>query len=311
MVLVSFWHEQYLFMVDFTRENFHIFAAKIIYTIIVIFLIVFLMRTREVLIKKIFSLSVSDKNRANTLSSILLSLSRYVIYTIGALTLLSIYNINIAPFLASAGIAGLAVGFGAQNLVKDLITGFFIMFEEQFHVGDFVEINGTVSGTIEELGLRMTTIREWSGKKFYIANSEITTVKNYNRGLLRVIISVSVPFEEDLKNVFTTLEEVCATMTKKHGDKLVKAGDGSYFEAPQVFGITDINTDQRGAKFTVVAVVNPTNYWFMEREFRRYILEFFSQEQIELAYPKFSLHSGVGERHPDYIHLRQELSDIG
>ncbi|TYO96853.1 mechanosensitive ion channel family protein [Desulfallas thermosapovorans] len=261
---------------------------------IILFITYLLLKLRVALVNKIFDRATGDLNKANTLKTLLLSGTRYVIYIVAVLTMLAVFEINITPMLASAGIVGLAVGFGAQNLVKDIITGFFIMFEDQFHVGDFIEVNDQVAGTVEELGLRLTTIREWSGKKFYIANSEIKTVRNYNRGHLRTVVSVAVPFEENLQRVFGTLERVCRHITGEHADKLIKQENGSFVEPPQIYGITDINKDERGVVFTVIAVVEPAYYWFLEREFRRVILEYFQDAGIALAYPQINIKTARG-----------------
>lgn len=278
----------------YIEQNFQFFLTKTLYVCIILFITYLLLKLRVALVNKIFDRPTGDLNKANTLKTLLLSGTRYVIYIVAALTILAVFEINITPMLASAGIVGLAVGFGAQNLVKDIITGFFIMFEDQFHVGDFIEVNDQVSGTVEELGLRLTTIREWSGKKFYIANSEIKTVRNYNRGHLRTVVSVAVPFEENLQRVFGTLERVCRHITDEHADKLIKQGNGSFIEPPQIYGITDINKDERGVVFTVIAVVEPAYYWLLEREFRRVILEYFQAAGITIAYPQINIKTARG-----------------
>ncbi|WP_157872823.1 mechanosensitive ion channel family protein [Desulfoscipio gibsoniae] len=293
-IFIDFWQEQYRLILEYININFQFLLAKLLYAGVILFITYLLLKLRVTLVNKIFERPTSDFNKANTLKTLLLSGTRYVIYIVSVLTLLAVFDINITPMLASAGIVGLAVGFGAQNLVKDIITGFFIMFEDQFHVGDFIEVNDQVSGTVEELGLRMTTIREWSGKKFYIANSEIKTVKNYNRGHLRTVVSVSVPFEEDLQGVIRTLEKVCQNITSTHADKLIKQENGSFVEPPQIYGITDINKDERGVVFTLVAVVEPAHYWFLGREFRRVILEYFQAAGITLAYPRLHIKTTQG-----------------
>jgi len=293
-IFIDFWDDQYRLILEYIKVNFHFILVKFFYVGTILFITYLFLKLRITLINKLFDMSFNDINKANTLKTLLLSVSRYVIYIVAGLSMLAVFEINIAPMLASAGIVGLAVGFGAQNLVKDIITGFFIMFEDQFHVGDYIEVNDQVAGTVEELGLRMTTVREWSGKKFYIANSEIKTVKNYNRGHLRTVISVSVPFDENLQRVFSTLEKVCREMTGMHADKLVRLEDGSFVEAPQIYGITDINKDERGLKFTVTAVVDPAYYWLLEREFRRLILEYFQAEGITIAYPQLNIRTARG-----------------
>ncbi len=289
LIFIDFWQDGYQLIIKYLNVNFQFVLAKLLYTGVILFITYLLLKLRVTVVNKIFDRSTNDINKAKTLKTLLLSGTRYIIYIVAVLTLLAIFEINITPMLASAGIVGLAVGFGAQNLVKDIITGFFIMFEDQFHVGDFIEVNDQTAGTVEELGLRMTTIREWSGKKFYIANSEIKTVRNYNRGHLRTVVSVSVPFEVNLQRVFTTLEKVCQNITSIHADKLIRQQDGSFVESPQIYGITDINKDERGVVFTVIAVVDPAYYWFLEREFRRAILEYFQAAGITIAYPQLNI----------------------
>lgn len=284
--VMEFISGQFSPLLEILQVNFLVVLEKVVYTAFILILTSLILKYRQKLISRVFDFTRLDAEKSKTLESLLLSMSRYVIIILAVLTLLTTYNVDITPILASAGLVGLAIGFGAQNLVRDIITGFFITFEDQYHVGDFIEINNQVSGTVEELGLRLTTIREWSGKKFYIANSEVKTVRNYNRGLMRAIVSATVPFDEDFKKVYTALREACAEMTRLHPDKLVREEDGSFIEAPQVYGITDIYEDERGVRFTVIAVVEPGQIWFMEREFRRLIWESFKDKGITFAYPK-------------------------
>ncbi|MTI94132.1 MAG: mechanosensitive ion channel family protein [Firmicutes bacterium] len=216
-----------------------------------------------------------DPAQGKTLVSLLHSLIRYVVYFIAGLTILVLFDIPVMPILTSAGIVGLAVGFGAQNLVRDFISGFFILFEGQFHVGDFVQINGDFTGTVEEIGLRVTKIREWSQRLHYIANGEISRVTNYNRQRMRPIISVTVPYKYEQKRVEEVLEQVCRAVAAAHHDQII--------EDPSVFGITDIG--EKGITFTLIALVLPDSYWFIERMLRKEILAQFAREGIEIAYP--------------------------
>ncbi|BCU82969.1 mechanosensitive ion channel protein MscS [Polycladomyces abyssicola] len=228
------------------------------------------------LIDHILKLSKTDSKRAVTMSKLIKSTARYSIYFIALLMILDRLGVNMTPVLAGAGILGLAIGFGAQNLVRDVITGFFLIFENQLEVGDFVEINGQITGTVEEIGLRVTKIREWNQRLHYISNGEITQVTNYNRDRMRAIVTVTVPYESDLGRVHEVLEEVCRDIHKRFSPYLL--------EEPSVFGVTNIERD--GVQFTVTALSDPQEVWRIERELRKTIITAFQEHDIEVAYPR-------------------------
>lgn len=239
-------------------------------------------------IRRVFSVGRSDPQKKETLVSLLSSVLRYVLFAVSALLIIQAFapGFNIAPILAGAGVVGLAVGFGAQTLIRDVITGFFLMFEDQIRVGDFVSINGEVTGTVEEVGLRMTTVREWSGRKFYIANSEIRTVNNFNRRELRVIVSATFPFEENPARIREFLQGVCAEATETLGEHLITDEAGTYLEPPQIIGVTDINEDERGGAYTIIAKTFPASLWHAERTIREIIWRRSLDEGVPLAYPQ-------------------------
>lgn len=241
-------------------------------------------------IRRVFSVGTRDPQKKETLISLLNSVLRYVIFAIAILLLIQVVapGFNIAPILAGAGVLGLAVGFGAQTLIRDVITGFFLMFEDQIRVGDFVSVNnGEVTGTVEEVGLRMTTIREFSGRKYYIANSEIRTVNNYNREELRVIVTATFPFQENPARIRELLEAVCAESTQILGaEHLMRDEAGEIVEPPQIYGVTDIATDQRGGVFTIIAKTYPASLWTAERCIRELIWQRAPEYGIRLAYPQ-------------------------
>ncbi|HBT47274.1 MAG TPA: mechanosensitive ion channel family protein [Peptococcaceae bacterium] len=244
-----------------------------------------LLKITDRLIRHFFDLARIEEHKKKTLETLFRSGARYSIYLLAFLTILPALGVNVTALLASAGIVGLAVGFGAQSLVKDLITGFFIIFEDQFRVGDFVQVNEKVSGTVEELGLRMTTIREWSGVKYYIANSEIKTVRNYNREQLRAIVTATFPFEENPRRIREVLEEVCREVEREYYDDFLPAEDG-LAEPPQIYGVTDIDKSEKGAQFTIIAKTKPASLWKIERILREKIWLACQERGIRLAYPR-------------------------
>ncbi|MEG6616547.1 mechanosensitive ion channel family protein [Peptococcaceae bacterium 1198_IL3148] len=242
---------------------------------------------RKKIIYQAFSVTHKlNENKKQSLISMLMSLTRYVVYIVGVILILKQF-MDITPIIASAGIVGVAIGFGAQSLVKDVITGFFIMFEDQFHVGDWVEINGgEVTGTIEEIGLRLTTVREWSGKKFYLANSEIRSVRNYNRKELRAIVTVTFPFEEDPVRLRRMLEDVCKQVQGDFHEHMLLDSEGNIKEPLQVYGVSDIDNNDKGGTFTIIGQTKPSSVWTIEKMLKEYIWRNSYQQGIKIAYPR-------------------------
>ncbi len=123
------------------------------------------------------------------------------------------FNISTTSLLATAGIGGLAIGFGAQSLVKDIITGFFILLEDQYSVGDYIQ-TGSYDGVVEELGLRVTKLRAFSGELHIIPNSNIQIVTNKTRGAMRALVKVSIAYEEDIDKAIKVLQQTCDEIKK-------------------------------------------------------------------------------------------------
>ncbi len=172
---------------------------------------------------------VWDERRIKTMRGLFKSMLRYVLYFVGAIMILSELNVNTSSILAGAGIIGLAVGFGAQNLVRDVVTGFFILFEDQFAVGDYVTIAG-VTGTVEDMGLRVTKIREATGELQIISNGEIKQVSNMSRGAMSVLVEVRVAREQDLDRVTAVIEAAVRKVADEHREIVL--------EEPRVLGVS-------------------------------------------------------------------------
>ncbi|WP_051272073.1 mechanosensitive ion channel family protein [Shimazuella kribbensis] len=262
--------------------------------VLVIVLTYVAVRILDRIVDHTFKLSKVETNKANTLRTLIKSVVHYTLYFIALLTVLSKFGINLGPVLAGAGILGLAIGFGAQSLVKDVITGFFLIFERQLEVGDIVEINGLIRGTVEEVGLRITKVREYNQRLHYLANGTITQVTNYNREKMRSIVPITVPYESNLDVVSKALEEVIANIGVRFKDHLV--------EQPELVGVTNI--DQTGVQFTITALSDPDEYWSLEREMRKESVLVLRQHNIEIAYPRSVLYS------PDQINELQTQQKV-
>lgn len=253
--------------------------GKLIKILLILFLIRILITVAYMVIDKAFEkrkthISDRDERKLNTLAAVFKNMIKYVFYFIGIVMILDMFNINTTSILATAGIGGLAIGFGAQSLVKDIITGFFILFENQFSVGDYVKI-GDYEGVVEELGVRVTKLRAFSGELHIIPNSNIETVTNRARGNMRALVAVTVAYEEDMDRVNQVLNQVC--------EKL-RTGNDSIKEGPSVIGIS--NLGEYGMDFTIIARTEPMQQWAVEREIRKEVKLALDRENIEIPYPR-------------------------
>lgn len=229
-----------------------------------------------------------DERRARTMGALLKSLIRYAVNLVALLALLGIFGFKdvIAPLLAGAGVAGLAIGFGAQNLVRDIITGFFIIFEDQFAVGDYIALDG-ISGTVEEMGLRITRLRDFSGQLHIVPNGKIERVTNHSRGYLQAIVDIGVAYEEDLEKVIALLRAVCSEVAALPEVK----------EGPEVLGI--VNFAPFEMVLRIVAKTEPLAQWRVERELRRRTKELFDREGVKISCARNVLLGLGGRRAPD------------
>ncbi|WP_187118691.1 mechanosensitive ion channel family protein [Risungbinella massiliensis] len=252
----------------------------------------FAVRLVNNLVDRAFSFGKQENNKAQTLQKLIKSVAHYVIYFISMLTILAKLGINLGPVLAGAGILGLAIGFGAQSLVKDVITGFFLIFERQLEVGDTVEINSQINGTVEEVGLRVTKIREYNQRLHYLPNGTITQVTNYNREKMRAIVKITVPYESDLDIANQALEDAC--------DKVYEKYEKELYERPSVVGITNI--DSLGVHFTIHALSKPTEFWSIEREMRKQAVLILHRQGISIAYPRSVISSPDEMKHLQTTH---------
>ncbi|TYP57427.1 mechanosensitive ion channel family protein [Thermosediminibacter litoriperuensis] len=247
-------------------------------TILILFLASAVIRVGAGVIDRLFAVKFKkisvDESRMRTLAGLLKSILRYTVYFIAIVVLLETFGVKTTSIITAAGIGGLAIGFGAQSLVKDVISGFFIIFEDYFQIGDYIEAAG-VSGIVEEMGLRTTKLRDFGGQLHIIPNGEITRVTNHSRGNLRAMVNVRVAYEEDLDRVLKVLEEVAGEIRRKRKDIV---------EGPTVLGVSDLGPTE--AVITIWAKTLPMQQWSVERELRKAIKERFDREGIEIPYPK-------------------------
>jgi small conductance mechanosensitive channel len=211
--------------------------------------------------------------RAVTIASLLKSIVTFVVVAIVLFMAISELGYNIAPLIASAGIVGVALGFGAQSLVKDFLSGIFLIFEDQYGVGDSVTV-GDVSGTVEAVSLRVTRLRDVDGTVWYLRNGEILKVGNQSQNWARSVLDVSVGYAEDLGRVRRVLSEIAHDLWEdpRFHDLII--------EEPEVWGVQSLSPDAVVVRVTLKTT--PLQQWKVAREMRERIKARFDAEGIEM-----------------------------
>src|ERR671914_2216490 len=215
--------------------------------------------------------------RTQTLTRVVSSAGIVVIWSLTFFQALSELGFNLGPLLAGVGIVGLAVGFGAQNLVRDVITGFFILFEDQYGVGDVVQVNGIATGKVEQLTLRITGLRDLDGTMHYIANGEIVHVANRTKDWARAVIDVGVGYGEDPSKVRAVLERVAEEA--KADEELGR----NIFATPDVLGVE--NLGEYEVIWRMLAETKPARQWEVGRALRERVRVAFDEDGIEIPFP--------------------------
>lgn len=227
------------------------------------------------------------EKRSQTLSNMMTWTLGLIIGVIALFMILSELGINITPLLAGAGVAGLAIGFGAQSLIKDFVTGLFILLEDQYNKGDVVKIAG-VAGLVEEVNLRRTVLRDLDGILHTIPNGEITTASNYTRDWARVNLDVPVAYGEDLDHVFAVINRVGKELAEdEYFSKLIKT-------PPQVLRVQ--NFGDSGIDIRVLGDVRPMKQWEVTGELRKRLKKAFDDEGIEIPWPHVKLYFGGSQQ---------------
>ena len=232
---------------------------------------------REILFK-VFK--IRDRGpRSLTIGKLISSISKYAIWFVVTMIIFSELEIDVTAFIASAGVLGLAIGFGAQSIVKDFISGFFIIFEESFNVGDVIEID-SFKGTVLDLGFRTTKLKDWKGDIKIVRNGDINSLINFSKAESTAIIDFGVSYNTDL-NVFKVKMEV-----------FIESIKGKYIvviEPPKFVGITQL--DDSSINMRIIAKTNPNQQYQVERDIRGDLVLFFKENDIEIPFPQLVIHN--------------------
>ncbi|MBA2939381.1 mechanosensitive ion channel [Paenibacillus sp. CGMCC 1.16610] len=210
-----------------------------------------------------------DRRRTNTIGSLIHNLIAYTVNLICIMLILGQVGLNLGPLLAGAGVLGLAIGFGAQSLVKDVITGFFIIFEDQFGVGDVIQID-SFKGTVEEIGIRVTRIKSWTGEVHIIPNGNIKQVTNFSTYNSLAVVDVTIPHHINIDDATQILKD-----TVKHVQELTE----DIVKQPEVLGVQVVGTTD--LKIRIIAECKPTRQFNVTRLLNIEIKKRLDSVQIE------------------------------
>lgn len=254
-------------------------VPKIVVVVICAFILIRILRalTRGMTSVRLRNLQQGVRvEQIRTLSAVINSIATFVILFVAALEILKFLGLDLGPLLASAGIAGLAIGFGAQTLVKDFINGFFVLLEDQYNIGDTIRVAG-VKGVVEEMTLRRTVLRDDDGTVHVVPNSQIQVVSNMTRDWAQLALKVSVAYEEPSDKVMSVLQQVAEEIRRdpQFADDIVAD--------VQVPGIDRIGNGE--AEYLVLVKTRPNKQYAVSREFRRRIKQCFEKNNIKTALP--------------------------
>jgi len=238
---------------------------------------------RKAIVSKGFLTPEAEKKREDTLISVFEGAIKVIIWAAVILMVISELGVNIGPLLAGAGIFGLAVGFGAQYIIRDFFTGLFIILENQYRVGDVIKI-GDIAGTVENINLRMTVLRDVDGTVHHIPNGEIKIASNLSKEFARVNMKIGIAYGSDIEKVIKVVNQAGKEMSKdpEWKDKIIKA--------PEFVRVDDFADSAVVIKIS--GEVKPLEQWGVLGELRKRIKLAFDKQGIEIPFPQIVVHQG-------------------
>lgn len=223
-----------------------------------------------------------QQRRLDTFLPLLVEIERYLIYTAAAVAILATCGVDAAAIVASVGVLGIALGFGAQNLVKDMIAGFFLLFDGMVAVGDVIKIDDKTAGTVEAVGIRNTQVRDFSGLLWMIPNGDLRQFGNFNRGWMRAVVLLDVAYDSDVPKAMELAREA--------GEAWAAANQEKVLERPEVQALMGMS--HAGVGLRLVLKVLPGEQWGAERALRLMVKDRFEAAGVEMAYPRHVLLEG-------------------
>ncbi|MGZ9585959.1 mechanosensitive ion channel family protein [Paenibacillus marinisediminis] len=276
LTVLDKWKDEFMVWLDNTWESLLIGALQILLIFLitrVVIRIVHRMINHAMKAKEQDRISVNPR-RLITIGKLLKNVTSLAMNFVMILLILSVFNIDLAPLIAGASVIGLAVSFGAQSLVKDVMTGFFIIFEDQFAVGDVIKV-GQFQGTVEMIGLRSTRIHSWTGEVFIIPNGSITEVTNFSLNNSIAVIDVGIAYEENIENATKVIEKTLMSIQDQ---------ETNITKVPQVLGVQTLGPSQ--VVIRIIAECRPNTQASVSRKLNQIIKRSLDENDIEMPYPR-------------------------
>ncbi len=217
--------------------------------------------------------------REATLKKLVANALSYIVYFTAFIMILETFTLDIGALLAGAGIAGLAIGFGAQNLVRDIISGFFIIFEDQFSVGDFIQTSG-VEGIVEEVGLRTCKVKGWTGEVHILPNGNVTQVTNYSIHNSFAIVDVSIAYEENIEKAEQVMADLLEEMPERYP---------AMAAVPELLGVQNLAASE--VVIRIMAECEPMEHYAISRAIRKEVKNRLDEVGIEIPFPRLVMYS--------------------
>lgn len=253
-------------------------VGAIIESIVIIFIVLALLKLSKLALLKVGLKESPFQKRKKTIAKVSQSIIKYLLWVIAILVILSLWGVNVAPALAGLGIAGIVIGLGAQKFINDLISGFFIVFEHHFDVGDIVEVAG-FKGEVTDIGLKTTKIRNWKGEVKILANGEVSNITNFSRNPSTAVIDFGIAYGEDIEKTIKLLQAELPKLEKEVAEII---------DAPQVLGVMELSDSSVNMRVIVKTLTE--KHYGVERLVRQRIKEILDANGIEIPFPQVVLH---------------------
>ena len=270
-------------------SNLHIldwFVLRGIKIVLMLLTMGILCKVSDVFFKKLNKISSSDieqYRKVRTVHTLLNSVVKIIVCLVGIMLILEELNINIAPILATAGVLGLAVGFGAKRLVEDVLSGLNIILSNQIRVGDTVTIDGSISGVVEKITVNTVILRDFGGTVHFVRNGNINVISNQTKDYSYYVSDLGISYNQDFDTVFTVIKSVGKEMREDEKLKNIIIDD------IEILGVDKFEESTITIKTRIKTL--PSHQWVVGREFNRRIKESFDKNLIEFPYPQITVHN--------------------
>ena len=249
-------------------------VGRLLSSALVLFIALLVLRISKITLKRIGLKESPNQRRKRTVARVIRSITKYTIWIIAILIILSLWGVNVAPVLAGLGIMGLVIGLGAQKFINDLIAGFFIIFEHHFDVGDKIEVKG-FKGEVVDIGLKTTKIKNWKNEILILSNGEVTSLINFSKDTSVAVVEFFISYKEDMQKVIDLLNLELPKIKNLYPQII---------EDPKVTGVTHLNASSVDMRVTC-KTLNEQHY-AVERGIRQRIKEILDEYNIEIPFPQ-------------------------